>query len=94
MNVSSQAAEEMIRMVYSGGMIVFRASKSALRTTQKIIAQLAVKHYKVRGKQSLYRMLKKNRTIQTYSLSLCPPRPGMRMGFSIGTMTWKPVPKM
>ena len=69
MSEASEAAEQVVRMMLSGGEIAVRLSGSALKNGAALLLALAKNHKKVFGKINLSKMLGMTRDIRTFALT-------------------------
>lgn len=68
MSESSDAAEQVVRMMLSGGEVAIRLSGSALKNGAALLLALSKNHKKVYGKINLRRMLNETRDIRTFPM--------------------------
>ena len=68
MSESSDAAEQVVRMMLSGGEVAIRLSGSALKNGAALLLALSRNHKKVYGKVSLRKMLNETRYIRTFPM--------------------------
>jgi len=68
MSESSDAAEQVVRMMLSGGEVAIRLSGSALKNGAALLLALSRNHKKVYGKVSLRKMLNETRDIRTFPM--------------------------
>ena len=68
MSESSDAAEQVVRMMLSGGEVAIRLSGSALKNGAALLLALSKNHKKVYGKVSLRKMLNETRDIRTFPM--------------------------
>ena len=68
MSESSDAAEQVVRMMLSGGEVAIRLSGSALKNGAALLLALSKNHKKIYGKVSLRRMLNETRDIRTFPM--------------------------
>lgn len=68
MSESSDAAEQVVRMMLSGGEVTIRLSGSALKNGAALLLALSKNHKKVYGKVSLRKMLNETRDIRTFPM--------------------------
>ncbi|MBR4079552.1 MAG: DUF3801 domain-containing protein [Christensenellaceae bacterium] len=69
MSEASEAAEQVVRMMLSGGEIAVRLSGSALKNGAALLLALAKNHKNVFGKINLSKMLGMTRDIRTFALT-------------------------
>lgn len=69
MSESSEAAEQVVRMMLSGGEVAVRLGGAALKNGGAMLLALAKNHKKVFGKVNLTKMLSMTRDIRTFSLT-------------------------
>lgn len=69
MSEASDAAEQIVRMMLSGGEIAVRLSGSALKNGAALLLALAKNHKKVFGKVNLSKMLGITRDIRTFAMT-------------------------
>ena len=68
MSESSDAAEQVVRMMLSGGEVAIRLSGSALKNGAALLLALSRNQKKVYGKVSLRKMLNETRDIRTFPM--------------------------
>ena len=68
MSESSDAAEQVVRMMLSGGEVTIRLSGSALKNGAALLLALSKNHKKVYGKINLRRMLNETRDIRAFPM--------------------------
>jgi len=68
MSESSDAAEQVVRMMLSGGEVAIRLSGSALKNGAALLLALSKNHKKVYGKINLRRMLNETRDIRAFPM--------------------------
>lgn len=68
MSESSDAAEQVVRMMLSGAEVAIRLSGSALKNGAALLLALSKNHKKVYGKVSLRKMLNETRDIRTFPM--------------------------
>ena len=68
MSESSDAAEQVVRMMLSGGEVAIRLSGSALKNGAALLLALSRNHKKVYGKVSLRKMFNETRDIRTFPM--------------------------
>ncbi len=68
MSESSDAAEQVVRMMLSGGEVAIRLSGSAIKNGAALLLALSKDHKKVYGKVSLRKMLNETRDIRTFPM--------------------------
>ncbi len=68
MSESSDAAEQVVRMMLSGGEVAIRLSGSALKNGAALLLALSKNHKKVYGKVSLKKMLNETRDVRTFPM--------------------------
>lgn len=69
MSESSEAAEQVVRMMLSGGEVAVRLGGAALKNGGALLLALAKNHKKVFGKVNLTKMLGMTRDIRTFALT-------------------------
>ena len=69
MNEASDAAEQVVRMMLSGGEVAVRLSGSALKNGAALLLAFAKNHKKVFGRVNLSKMLGMTRDIRTFALT-------------------------
>lgn len=68
MSESSDAAEQVVRMMLSGGEVAIRLSGSALKNGAALLLALSKNHKKIYGRVRLRRMLQETRDIRTFPM--------------------------
>ncbi len=69
MSESSEAAEQMVRMMLSGGEAAIRLSGSAIKNSAALLLALARSHKRVFGKVRLVQMLRETRDIRQFQMT-------------------------
>lgn len=69
MSESSEAAEQVVRMMLSGGEVAIRLSGSALKNGAALLLALSKNHKKVYGRTSLVKMLRATRDIRYFTMT-------------------------
>ena len=69
MSEASEAAEQVVRMMMSGGEVAVRLGGSALKNGAALLLALAKNHKKVFGKINLSKMLGMTRDIRTFTMT-------------------------
>ncbi len=69
MSESSEAAEQMVRMMLSGGEAAIRLSGSAMKNSAALLLALARSHKRVFGKVRLVQMLRETRDIRQFQMT-------------------------
>lgn len=69
MTEGSEAAEQVVRMMLSGGEVAVRLSGSALKNGGALMLALAKNHKKVFGRVNLRKMLMQTRDIRTFAMT-------------------------
>lgn len=70
MNVGGgEAADQLVRMMLSGGEVAVRLSGSALKNVLALTMALARNHKTISGKVNLARMLKETRDVRRFAMS-------------------------
>ena len=82
MSEASEAAEQVVRMMLSGGEIAVRLSGSALKNGAALLLALAKNHKNVFGKINLSKMLGMTRDIRTFALT---PEQYIKVGYDLAT---------
>jgi len=69
MSESSEAADQVVRMMLSGGEVAIRLSGSALKNSAALLLALSKNHKQVYGRTSLVKMLKETRDIRYFTMT-------------------------